>query len=169
MASLQDVNDKDRSKLLEAFGGDCRRIAKYRSVLEAISLSSKYASDQRLPSSLNAVNLIENLLREKSYGDKLKAVQDTIIPLKNPATDGDEADRRRKQQQAKAAEEARLAAEREAAEARAAAEHRAAERHGERLQSELAAQREAAERQAATQHELEERQAAEEAAAADRE
>jgi len=91
MASLQDVTDKDRTKLLEAFGGDCRRIAKYRSVLQAITLSDKYSSDQRLPSSLNAVNLIENLLREKNYGDKLKAAQDRFIPWKNPSTNGGEA------------------------------------------------------------------------------
>jgi len=89
------------------------------------------------------------------------------------AHEAQEADRRRKQQEAKEAEEARLAAEREAAQARAAAEHRAAERQAA-AQREAAerqaifeqAQREAAERQAAAQRELEERRAAQEAAAA---
>jgi hypothetical protein len=155
MASLQDVNDKDRSKLLEAFGGDCRRIAKYRSVLDAITLSDKYASDQRLPLCLNAVNLIANLLPETNYGDELKAVQDTIIPFKTPAAHGNEAPAEPPAPNLAptgylVAVEVRLAAEREAAEARAAAKHRAAERQAAFWQE--AVQREAAERQAAAQH-----------------
>jgi len=154
MAFLQDTTDKDRAKLLEAFGGDCRRIAKYRSVLEAITLSDKYASDQRLSLCLNAVNLIEILLPEKNYGDELNAVQDTIIPFQNPATHGNEAPAEPPAPNLApkgylVAEEARLAAEREAAEARTAAKHQTAERKAAFWQE--AVQREAAERQAAAQ------------------
>jgi len=82
MASVQDKSDKDRANLIEYFGGDCFRIAKFRGILEAVKLSEKHTDDQRLPDSLGACKLIEDILREKHHSKALDEAQSRFIPWK---------------------------------------------------------------------------------------
>eukprot|EP00747_Dinoflagellata_sp_TGD_P215403 gnl/TRDRNA2_/TRDRNA2_88102_c0_seq3.p1 gnl/TRDRNA2_/TRDRNA2_88102_c0~~gnl/TRDRNA2_/TRDRNA2_88102_c0_seq3.p1 ORF type:complete len:323 (-),score=84.49 gnl/TRDRNA2_/TRDRNA2_88102_c0_seq3:11-979(-) len=75
LGALQDKSDKDRTVLLELFGGDCQRIIRLRRALEAPKLSGKNATDKRLADALKACGTVEQVLKEKGLASRLQTAQ----------------------------------------------------------------------------------------------
>jgi len=77
-------DDKDRSKMMAVFGGDCYRIAKIRFILEKTQLGELRAADKRIPECLAAVETIEAVIKEKGFGKNLQAALDALRDGKEP-------------------------------------------------------------------------------------
>jgi len=86
MACLQDKTDHGtRPKLTAIFGGDCARISKMRSFLEACHFTGKHAVDKRLEMCIGSCGIVEGVLREKGMTDKLRDANKLFIPWRGPA------------------------------------------------------------------------------------
>jgi len=72
--ALKDT--KDRTVLLEIFGGDCSRIARIRAVCEAVIFSDKNAGDQRLKTCLSTCESVETVILDLGFADELKKAQE---------------------------------------------------------------------------------------------
>mmetsp|Transcript_102111 Transcript_102111/g.288371 ORF Transcript_102111/g.288371 Transcript_102111/m.288371 type:complete len:773 (-) Transcript_102111:179-2497(-) len=72
---LKVLEDKDRTLLLELFGGSCTRIARIRAALEHVRFSAMYADDPRKQDCLNACLSVEAVLNDAGFGNQLSAAK----------------------------------------------------------------------------------------------
>lgn len=70
---VEDPSDRDRTKLMALFGGDCARIARIRAVLDAASFSTKgTVEDKRTAMCSNACKSVEDVLQDLGHARALK-------------------------------------------------------------------------------------------------
>ena len=65
--------------ILQVFGGDCSRIAEFRQLITATTLSDKNWDDPRCTQCTGAIDAIEAIIRENGQGDSLKIAQDHAV------------------------------------------------------------------------------------------
>ncbi|CAJ1328859.1 unnamed protein product [Effrenium voratum] len=76
MNSMVAATNQNRQELADIFGGDCSRIARIRTVLDAVQLSDMNCNDQRVRTCTEACETIEKVLEDMGLGWCLKKAKD---------------------------------------------------------------------------------------------
>lgn len=93
--SVKDKEDKDRTKLLDVFGGDCIQTVRMKGLLEAAQtkLSSPKNVDSRLTDCLKGLKTVEEIIRDKGHGKVLKEAEKKLLPWRPPPQNDTEPDK----------------------------------------------------------------------------